>query len=128
MVARSNAAKQGAPVQFIQADLLNPFGDTEADVVVSNPPYVPLTDRDTLQREVRDWEPHVALFAGNSGTSVYQRLIPAAHRVLKPGGLLALELGFGLADEVAALAARWRNIQVFPDLAGIPRVLVCEKA
>jgi release factor glutamine methyltransferase len=86
-----------------------------------------LGDLPGMQREVRDWEPHLALFAGTSGLAIYQRLIPDAWRVLKPGGLLAVELGFGLADAVTELVQGWANVRVLPDLAGIPRVLVCEK-
>ncbi|HVW83217.1 MAG TPA: peptide chain release factor N(5)-glutamine methyltransferase [Bryobacteraceae bacterium] len=126
-VAKDNARLLGARVAFIEADLVRPLADACVDVVVSNPPYVPLTDAESLQREVRDWEPHLALFAGTSGTAVYERLIPEAFRVLKPGGLLALELGFGQSEKVAAMASGWRNVQVLPDLAGIPRVLVAEK-
>jgi release factor glutamine methyltransferase len=125
-VARHNAAALGARVRFVQGDLLTPFADGVFDVVVSNPPYVPLRDRTGMQREVRDWEPHLALFAGESGTAVYERLVPEAWRVLKPGGLLAMELGFGLADGVAALVRDWKRVEILPDLAGIPRVLVCE--
>jgi release factor glutamine methyltransferase len=124
-VARANAAALSAPVRFIEADLLSPFADGVADIIVSNPPYVSLDA--SLEREVRDHEPHLALFAGHSGLGIYRRLIPEASRVLKPGGVLALELGFGLADEVRALAQGWRNIGIIPDLAGIPRLLVCEK-
>jgi release factor glutamine methyltransferase len=126
-VAQCNAARLGANVQFIEADLLKPFADGSADIVVSNPPYVPLSDRASLQREVRDWEPSLALYGGQSGTDVYARLIPEARRVLKPGGVLALELGFGQSAAVSELAADWHNLQLFPDLAGIPRVLLCEK-
>ncbi|MDP9171278.1 MAG: peptide chain release factor N(5)-glutamine methyltransferase, partial [Acidobacteriota bacterium] len=125
LLAQRNALDLNARVQFIQTDLLNGFGTGTADVIVSNPPYIPLRDRDTLQREVRDWEPALALFAGASGTEIYERLIPEARRVLKPGGLLALELGCGLADAVAALASGWNDLQTFPDLAGIRRVLTC---
>ena len=96
-------------------------------MVVSNPPYVPLSDRETLQREVSDWEPSLALFGGQNGLCVYERLIPEALRVLKPGGTLALELGAGQSEAVSALVSTWSNVQLFPDLAGIPRVLVCEK-
>lgn len=124
-VAQASAGK--ANVRLIAADLLTPIADASLDVVVSNPPYVPVSDRKTMQREVRDWEPHIALFAGASGLDVYRRLIPEAWRVLKPGGLLALELGFGQADAVAALLDGWSNRETTPDLAGIARVISCEK-
>jgi release factor glutamine methyltransferase len=126
-IARSNAIKLGARVQFLEADLFKPFADGIADIVVSNPPYIPFSDRASLQREVRDWEPSLALFGGPTGTAIYERLIPEAKRVLKPGGILALEIGFGQSEAVEELAAGWVNRQFFPDLAGIPRVLVCEK-
>jgi release factor glutamine methyltransferase len=126
-VARDNARAHAADIRFLQADLLAPIADSVADVIVSNPPYVPLTDLPEMQKEVRDHEPHVALFAGESGMAIYDRLVPQALRVLKPGGLLALELGFGLAEKVGALVHGWRAVQIFPDLAGIPRVLACEK-
>jgi release factor glutamine methyltransferase len=126
-VAKANAAKLQANVRFIQADLLQPFIDNSAALIASNPPYVSLDDAPTLQAEVRDWEPHLALFAGSSGLAIYQRLIPEARRVLQPGGLLALEIGYGQAEAVSALATDWHNLRIFPDLAGIPRVLVCEK-
>jgi len=126
-VARSNALHLGAKVEFLEVDLLKPFADSTADVIVSNPPYVPLDDRGTLQREVRDFEPSLALFAGADGLAVYRNLIPEAQRVLKPGGVLAIELGFGQSEAVAAMAAEWGNLQLIPDLAGIPRVLVCER-
>jgi release factor glutamine methyltransferase len=126
-LAKCNAARLGANVQFLQADLLKPFADGVADIIVSNPPYVPLSDRALLQREVRDWEPSLALYGGPDGTAIYQRLIPEAKRVLKPGGILALELGFGQSEAVSELAADWHDQQLFPDLAGIPRVLLCGK-
>ena len=126
-VAHLNAAKLQASVRFIQADLLPAFSPSCADVIVSNPPYISPADAPSLQPEVRDWEPHLALFADAGGLAIYQRLIPEAWRVLKPGGLLALEIGFGQANAVAALTATWTNVQLFSDLAGIPRVLVCEK-
>lgn len=126
-IAKSNAVALGATVDFLEADLLKCFADGVADIVVSNPPYVALADRESLQREVRDWEPPLALFGGLSGMCIYQRLIPEAMRVLKPGGVLALEIGAGQSEAVSALVSDWRNPQLFPDLAGIPRVLVCEK-
>ena len=126
-VAKSNAIKLGANVDFLEADLFKTFADGVAGIVVSNPPYVALADRESLQREVRDWEPSLALFGGQSGMCIYQRLIPEARRILKPGAILALEIGAGQSEAVSALVSSWRNLQLFPDLAGIPRVLVCEK-
>ena len=126
-VAAANTCRLGAKVRFIGADLLACIADVSMDVVVSNPPYVPIADRETMQREVRDWEPAQALFAGEKGLDIYRRLIPEALRVLKPGGLLAVELGFGQADAVAGLAANWRKIEIANDLAGIARVISWEK-
>ena len=126
-IARCNADKLGADVQFLQADMLKPFADGSVDIIVSNPPYVPLSDRASLQREVRDWEPSLALFGGQDGTDIYARLIPEAERVLKSSGILALEIGFGQSEAVSEIAGDWNNRHLIPDLAGIPRVLLCEK-
>ncbi len=123
-VARHNAQELGAQVEFIAADLLTPFQDRCFDAVLSNPPYVPLRIRDALQREVRDYEPAIALFAGPDGLDIYSRLIEQAARVLKPGGLLILELGFKTLDAVLAMTdTGWQDVSVTDDLAGIPRVL-----
>jgi release factor glutamine methyltransferase len=124
-VARDNALRLGARVEFIAADLIAPLGSVE--VIVSNPPYVPATDHTALQREVRDYEPHVALFAGDTGLEIYERLIADAPRVLTNGGHLIVELGFKLADPVRAMLGEgWSNVRLVPDLAGIPRVLAAQ--
>ena len=127
-VAAENARRLGARVQFTQADLLSAFAHTSMDMVVSNPPYVSLAARDTLQREVRDWEPELALYGGATGAEIYARLIADASRVLKPGGWLVLELGFDSLPLIAPMLARWRDVRTIPDLAGIARVLVCQLA
>jgi release factor glutamine methyltransferase len=123
-VAARNAHQLGAAVQFVACDLLDAIADASVDLVVSNPPYVPLADAPGLQREVRDFEPHVALFGGPTGFEIYQRLVAGAGRVLRPGGRLIVELGFASRDGVLAmLGNQWTEIEVRPDLAGIPRVL-----
>ena len=122
-VAAANAAKLGAAVQFVVCDLMSAIPDGSMDLIVSNPPYVPLTQREGLQREVRDYEPHTALFAGESGFELYDRIIAGAPRVLRSGGHLVLELGFGSLDHVRDRLSSWSAIQVIPDLAGIPRVI-----
>jgi release factor glutamine methyltransferase len=121
-VARGNGA-----ASLACCDLLSCFADASFDVVVSNPPYVPSGDRAGMQREVRDYEPHLALFAGADGLAVYRRLIPEAWRVLRPGGLLAMEIGIGQSEALRAMVGGWDSVEFLPDLAGILRVLVCKK-
>jgi release factor glutamine methyltransferase len=123
-VARRNAIHLAALVDFVQCDLGSALCDRTFDLIVSNPPYIAETDRATLQREVRDHEPSLALFAGADGLDVYARLIPEAARLLKPGGQLMLELGYRSLDPVRQmLDRRWRDIEVIPDLAQVPRIL-----
>jgi release factor glutamine methyltransferase len=122
-LARENARRLGASVSFLVSDLMSPFREQTFDLIVSNPPYVPLTQREGLQREVRDWEPEVALFAGDSGFEIYDRLAADAPRVLRPSGWLIIELGFGSLTHVQERFRHWQNVTVEPDLAGIPRVL-----
>jgi release factor glutamine methyltransferase len=122
-VAVANAHSLGARVGFVVCDLLSGIAEHSVDLMVSNPPYVPLGDRHGLQREVRDWEPHVALFAGETGFEIYQRIAADAPRVLRSGGWLVMELGFGSLNHVAGLLAGWHEVRVEPDLAGIPRVI-----
>lgn len=121
-VARAQQLSTG--VHFLLSDLVEAFPDRSIDVLVSNPPYVPRTDERGLQREVRDYEPHVALFGGPTGLEIYERLIADAARVLHPGGWLLLELGYNSLDPVRAMLEReWSEITVILDLAGFPRVL-----
>ena len=128
MVAAGNAARLGAPVHFVVCDLMEAIGAGTMDLIVSNPPYVPLAHREGLQREVRDFEPHVALFAGQTGFELYDRIVADAPRVLRPGGWLIMELGFTSLDHVQALLAGWDSLRVVPDLAGIPRVIAARVA
>ena len=123
-VAAENGRRLGARIEWVQCDLTSAIAGASVDMIVSNPPYVPLGDRAGLQREVRDYEPDVALFAGPTGFEIYEKLVADAERVLRPGGWLVLELGYTSRDRVTAmLGAGWRDVRVVPDLAGIPRVL-----
>jgi len=125
-VAHENARRLGASVGFLVCDLMNGFRERSFDLIVSNPPYVPLTQREGLQREVRDWEPEVALFGGTSGFEIYDRIAADAPTVLRPGGWLVVELGFGSEAHVRDLFQDWQSVTVEPDLAGIPRVLAAQ--
>ena len=115
-----------ARVHLLACDLSSALADSSIDILISNPPYVATGAE--LPREVRDWEPPQALFAGPDGLAIYRRLIPEAARVLRAGGYLALELGFDSLPPVREMLTAWRHVEVTEDLAGIPRVLVCQKA
>lgn len=126
-VAAGNSARLRAGVSFFCGDLVSALRGASIDLLVSNPPYVPGTDADGLQREVRDFEPHLALFSGPTGLEIYERLIRDARRVLKPHGWLVLELGYNSEEPVRRmLDAGWLQIESVPDLAGIPRVIVAQ--
>jgi release factor glutamine methyltransferase len=123
-VALSNARRLGADVQFVGADLLTTFRPASLDVVVSNPPYVGLHEAEGMQREVRDFEPQIALFGGETGAEVYERIVVQSRDVLRPGGWLLFELGWRSLDPVRGmLTDGWSDIEALGDLAGIPRVL-----
>jgi release factor glutamine methyltransferase len=123
VVAAGNAARLEASVNFAVCDLMDAIAADSMDLIVSNPPYVPLAHREGLQREVRDFEPHVALFGGPTGFELYNRIVADAPRVLRAGGWLIMELGFTSLDHVRALLRGWSDVRVIPDLAGIPRVI-----
>jgi release factor glutamine methyltransferase len=104
--------------------------DRQFDFVVANPPYVGESEADKVQKQVRDFEPRIAVFCGTEGMDVYRRLVPQARQALRPGGWLVMEIGFSSEEKVKALLASydvWADVQVTPDLAGIPRVLAARK-
>jgi release factor glutamine methyltransferase len=130
-VARRNAKRNGVNdrMRFLEGDLLEPVAGEQFHIVVSNPPYVPERDRETLSVEVRNFEPALALFAGDDGLDVYRRLIPAAFGALNSGGYAALEIGYGQSDAVKALLveARFIDVEFAADLQGIPCVVTARR-
>ena len=115
-------------ISFLQSDLLAAVpSETLFDAIVSNPPYIPQSDAPTLHPQVRDHEPAQALFAGADGLTIYQRLIPQALAHLQPNGLLALEIGFGQRDDLAALLDGWGEVEFLLDLQQIPRVALARR-
>ncbi|MCU1336400.1 MAG: modification methylase, HemK family [Bryobacterales bacterium] len=130
-VAVANGRRLGASVQWLACDLASALPSGSFDLVVSNPPYVPASDKTTLQREVRDYEPEVALYGGDDGLDIFRRLVPEAERLLSPGGWLVMEIGYALGDAVSGIigmTSAWREVEVRPDLAGLPRVIVARKS
>ncbi len=158
-IARANAARLqlDGRVRFLQCDVLTPIGDAptlchpersevavatersrrplpaiefhDFDFVVSNPPYVGFGEADKVQKSVFEFEPRMAVFAGENGLDVIRPLVEQAHDALKTGGWLALEIGYSMRDAVVDLLspAEWEEIRVVPDLQGIPRVVMARK-
>jgi release factor glutamine methyltransferase len=132
-VARANAARHqlDSRIQFREGDLLavgKPgFENNFFDFIVSNPPYVGKSEEDQVQLEVRKFEPRNAVFAGPTGVEVIARLIPQAHRALKPGGWLVMEISGTISEEVKRLLANWSDVRIRPDLQSLPRVVLARK-
>lgn len=134
-VARQNALRHGlADRAMMRAgdwrDGLPDLGDATFDVVVSNPPYVRTDEMAALAPEVRRHDPPTALLAGADGLDAYRAVVPLAARLLRPGGVLALEIGPDQAAAVLALVANHLDGRpaVAADLGGRPRCVVCRHA
>ncbi|MFN8224022.1 MAG: peptide chain release factor N(5)-glutamine methyltransferase [Gaiellales bacterium] len=125
-LAAENAAATGLEVALAHGDFLVGLPAGPWDLVVSNPPYVLAADRETLQPEVREHEPAVALFADDS----YAALVPCAARALRPGGALVVEVGDGQAGDVAVLFERsgLGEIAITRDLSGRDRIVEGRRA
>lgn len=121
-IARANAFGLGAPVRFIQCDLASalrgPF-----DLIVTNPPYIPERELASLEPEVRDHEPRLAL---EGGVETYRRCIAEAVRLLVRGGSMICEIGHDQAGFSALFDSRWVDVQVHKDLAGRPRAIAAK--
>ena len=134
-VARRNAERHGVTdrIQFLHGDLLGPLQqgrfEGSVDIIASNPPYVSTSRPDLVQREVRDFEPAIALYGGPDGLSFYRRLLVEAARFLKPDGHLVCEIGYSQLDDVLRLAdaAGWDFANLAEDLQGIPRTLTVRR-
>jgi len=140
-VARRNAVRHDVAgrIHFLRTNLLegvfhqSPITSHQSflfDLIVSNPPYIACDEATSLPVEVRDYEPPSALFGGPTGVEIYEQLIKHAGDLLRPGGILVLELGYNSADAVRDMLhveRRWANISITNDLAGIPRVIAAER-
>jgi release factor glutamine methyltransferase len=128
-MARINAARLalGGRVLFRKSDLLSVYLGEQFDFIISNPPYVGEADADKVQKQVREFEPRIAVFSGREGMEIYRRLIPEAQDALRPGGWFVTEIGYSEEEKVRSLLNGWADIQVTADLQGIPRVMAAKK-
>jgi release factor glutamine methyltransferase len=128
-VAAKNRAHLDSRVRLAGSDLLGSVRGT-FDLIVSNPPYVPLHEYEELQVEVRIYEPRLALTPGPHGTEAIERLLDQVPARLAAGGQIILEVGYGQESAIRELArAKGFAVDAFlPDLAGIPRIVVLSRA
>jgi len=136
LLAKENALRAGVldRIEFVRGDLLKPFrlsGEREVfDMILSNPPYISRSEIGRLAREVKDFEPIIALDGGEDGLDFYRRIISAAPLYLRKRGWLLLEVGQGQGRKVSQLMedkGEFLRPQMIPDLAGIERVLKAQK-
>jgi len=123
-VAERNNNNLNANIKLIQSDLFAEIFE-KFDIIVSNPPYIKSEDVLSLDKEVRDFEPHLALDGGDSGLDFYKKIISEAPNYLKPNGKLYFEIGIGQSEDVKELMKNdFENIEVIKDYNKIDRVII----
>lgn len=126
-VAKANADRLGARINFYNGDLLQPLleRDIKVDIIVSNPPYIPKKDILTLMPEVRDFEPQLALDGGLDGLDFYREIINQSKQLLNRPGLIIFEVGINQANDISDLliAAGGVNVEFIKDYQGIDRIV-----
>ncbi|MDN5297915.1 MAG: release factor glutamine methyltransferase [Clostridiales bacterium] len=127
-VTAENARRLGVSerLTILESDLFEAVSDLQFDLIISNPPYIPISDRETLQHEVSCFEPETALFGGDDGLDFYRRMIPMAERHLKAEGLLMFEAGHDQGERIAAMMweAGYEDVHLECDLRGVPRFII----
>jgi len=131
-ITRQNAIRHGMDkrISCVQCDLLAGIGRNIADIIVSNPPYIPGSQFPFLQPEVREYEPKSALDGGWNGWEVIEKLLDAAKQTLKVGGTLAFEIGAGMGEEAPEILHRhgWKLLELRKDYSGIDRMVITQPA
>lgn len=128
VIAHRNAKFNGVSgrLKVLRSDVFSGLGEERFDLIVSNPPYIPIEDIGRLQPEVKDFEPLIALSDGAEGLSIIEKIIRQSPVFLKSGGSLVLEIGVNQAESIVAMfdLKLWENIYIVPDFHKIPR-MVC---
>lgn len=136
IIAKENAENAGVSksIRFVESDMFSAFrkgfGAAKFHIIVSNPPYIESDVIPTLQREIREYEPIIALDGGKDGLDYYRRIAEESPAFLKPSGMLFLEIGYNQGAAVCSILEKtghFDNIEVIKDLSGHDRVVKCLK-
>lgn len=123
-LAKENAALNGAEIEFVTGDLFAPVENKKFDVILTNPPYIKSADIETLQTEVKDFEPKLALDGGEDGLDFYKRIFAEAQNYLNASGVIIAECGAGQAEEIKRIASGKFLVSVVKDYENIDRIIV----
>ena len=121
-LAKSNARKNNAEIEFVLSDMFDGIGERKFDVIISNPPYIRSDDIQTLDKEVKSFEPILALDGGNDGLDYYRKIFQNASKYLKNCGVLYLECGINQAQEIADIFNGYET-EIIKDINGIDRII-----
>ena len=127
-VANINAEKNNVSVDFIKSDLFDNVKES-FDIIVSNPPYIETDIIETLDSQVRDFEPHIALDGGKDGLDFYKKIVQNCHKYLNTGGYLMFEIGYNQGEALVSIMknADFSEIQLKKDLSGLDRLVIGRK-
>jgi release factor glutamine methyltransferase len=122
-VAKNNAKEVGAEVEFILSDMFNALDGRKFDVIISNPPYIKSEDIKSLQKEVRDFEPVLALDGGEDGYDFYRIILNHAKNYLVDNGVLFMECGIDQAQNIAEMFSSIGSVEIIKDYENIERIV-----
>jgi release factor glutamine methyltransferase len=122
-IAKENAKINNADIEFIESNLFNGIIGRKFDIIVSNPPYIKSEDILTLQKEVKDFEPNLALDGGADGLDFYRIICSNAKNYLNDNGILLLECGYNQAQEIKNLLVDAKSVEIIKDYENIDRIV-----
>ena len=122
-LAEENATLNNAKIKFVVSDMFGSFDNEKFDVIISNPPYIKTEDIKDLQKEIRDFEPIMALDGGKDGLHFYRVIAEKGKEFLKENGVLFLECGYGQAEEIKAILTGYKAVEIIKDYEGIDRIV-----
>lgn len=129
MLAKENIEKTNSTVELIKSDMFNNLDDRKFDIIVSNPPYIKSAEIETLQREVREFEPRMALDGGEDGLDFYRVIAKNALKYLNENGIVAVEVGYNQANLVKTLFEEnnFVEVEIINDMLGVERIVIGKK-